>query len=66
MYVYVYGFVQCMCIFTFHGPVVDGGLCHQGDGVEIDPLPKDDVIGHLVCLHTTLHLNVEDLKTLAS
>ena len=39
----------------------DGGLGNQGNGVEIDPLPEDDIVYHLVSLHTTLHLNVEDL-----
>ena len=41
--------------------MVDGGLSNQGNGVEVDPLPEDDIIDHLVSLHTTLHLNVEDL-----
>ena len=50
---------------TFHRPVVDGCLCYQGNSVEIDPLPEDDIIGHLVSLHPTLHFNVEDLEALA-
>ena len=49
-----------------HGPVVDGGLRYQGDGVEVDPLPEDDVVRHLVGLHLALHLNVEDLQVLGS
>jgi hypothetical protein len=39
----------------------DGSLGNQGNGVEVDPFPEDDVVHHLVSLHSTLHLNVEDL-----
>ena len=53
-------------MLTLHGPVVDGGLCNQGDGVEVDPLPERDVLDHLVGLHLALHLNVEYLETLCS
>ena len=44
----------------------DGGLCDKGDGVQVDPLPEDDLVHHLMCLHLTLHLYVEDLEVLAS
>ncbi len=44
----------------------NGGLCNEGDGVQVDPLPEYDLVCHLVCLHFALHLNVEDLQTLAS
>ena len=47
-----------------HGPVVDAGLCDQGDGVQADPLPEHDVVRHGVRLHLRLHLDVEDLKGL--
>ena len=47
---------------TLHGPVVDGGLRHQGDHVLGDPLPEDHVVRHGVSLHLGLHLNVEDLQ----
>ena len=52
-------------MLTLHGPVVDGSLGYQGDGVEVDPLPEGDFLHHLVGLHLALHLNVEDLQTLA-
>ena len=51
---------------TFHRPMVDGGLGDESDSVEVDPFPEDDFICHLVGLHLALHLNVEDLKVLAS
>lgn len=51
---------------TFHGPMEDSGFRHQGNGIQVDPPPKDDVIGHLVSLHFALHLDVEDLQVLAS
>ena len=44
----------------------DSSLRNQGNGVEVDPLPEDDIVYHLVSLHSTLHLNVEDLKVLSS
>ena len=53
-------------MLTLHGPVVDGGLGDEGDGVEVDPLPEGHVLHHLVCLHLALHLNVEDLQALPS
>ena len=53
-------------MLTLHGPVVDGGLGNQGDGVEVDPLPERDVLDHLVGLHLALHLYVEYLETLSS
>ena len=49
---------------TLHGPVVDGGLRHQGDHVLGDPLPEDDVIRHRVRLHLGLHLDIEYLQRL--
>ena len=49
---------------TLHGPVVDGGLRHQGDHVLGDPLPEDDVIRHGVGFHLRLHLDVEYLQSL--
>lgn len=53
-------------ILTFHAPVVDGIVCDETDGVNTDPLPESHFICHCVCLHFALHLNVEDLKGLAS
>lgn len=51
---------------TLHGPVVDGGLGYQGNGVEVDPLPEHDLVCHLVSLHLALHLDVEDLDVFTS
>ena len=51
---------------TFHGPVVNSCLCDKCNGVQVDPLPEDDIICHLVCFHLALHLNVEDLQVLSS
>ena len=45
--------------------MVDSGLRDESYGVEVDPLPEDDVVRHLMCLHLALHLNVEDLQVLA-
>ena len=50
---------------AFNLPVVDCCLCDKGDGVETDPLPKNDVICHIVGLHLWLHLDVENLQSLA-
>lgn len=47
---------------ALHAPVVDGVVGHQGYGVEGDPLPESDVVGHGVGLHLALHLDVKDLK----
>ena len=47
---------------TLHAPVKDRGLGHQSDGVQRDPLPEDDVVGHYVGLHLGLHLDVENLQ----
>ena len=44
--------------------MVDCCLSDEGDGVEADPLPEDDVVGHVVSLHLGLHLDVEDLEGL--
>ena len=61
---------HCLELFqielTLHGPVVDGGLGNQGNGVEVDPLPEHDVLHHLMGLHLALHLNIEYLQTLPS
>ena len=57
------GGIRC---FTFHRPMKDSSLGNQGDGVEVDPLPEDDVVHHLVSLHSALHLNIEDLQVLSS
>lgn len=46
--------------------MVDSSFCHQGNGIQVDPLPKYDIISHLVSLHFALHLNVEDLQVLPS
>ncbi len=46
--------------------MVHSGLRNQGNGVQVDPLPKDDLICHLVSLHFALHLDVEDLQVLSS
>lgn len=51
---------------TFHGPMEDRRLCNKGNSVQVDPFPENDLVCHLVCLHFALHLNIEDLQTLAS
>ena len=51
---------------TLYGPVVYRGLSDQGNRFQVDPLPEDDFIGHRVCLHFALHLNVEYLQCLTS
>ena len=57
---------QFLC-HTFHGPMVDSGLRDESYGVEVDPLPEDDVVHHLMFFYHALHHNVvEDLQFLAS
>jgi hypothetical protein len=51
---------------TFHGPVIDSSVCDQSNCVEVHPAPEDNVFSHIMCFHLALHLNVEDLKGLAS
>ena len=51
---------------TLHGPVVDSGLSDQSNGVDSDPLPEDDILGHDVVLHLGLEVEVEDLELLSS
>ena len=47
--------------------MVDSGLRDESYGVEVDPLPEDDIVRHLMFLYHALHLNVvEDLQFLAS
>jgi hypothetical protein len=46
--------------------MIDSGFCHQGNGIQVDPFPKYDIINHLVGLHFALHLNVKDLQVLPS
>ena len=45
--------------------MVDSGLRDESYGVEVDPLPEDDVVCHLMYLHLAFHLNVVDLQVLA-
>lgn len=56
--------VVSLIVLTLHRPVVDGGLGYQGNGVQVHPLPEGHVLHHLVGLHLTLHLNVENLEIL--
>ena len=42
--------------------MVDSIVSHKCNCIEGDPLPEGNIIGHGVCLHLALHLNVEDLK----
>lgn len=51
---------------SFHAPMIDGVIGHQGDGVKRDPLPESDIISHGVGFHLTLHLDVKDLKGFGS
>ena len=44
----------------------DGVFGDKPDGVDRDPLPEDDILGQVVCLHLGLHLNIEYLQSLAS
>ena len=50
---------------TFHAPVVDGGVSDKCDCVDTDPLPECHLLRHVMTLHLTLHLYVEDLQSLA-
>ncbi len=47
---------------ALHRPVEDGLLGDEGDRLDVDPLPEDDVLRHRVRLHHRLHLDVEDLQ----
>ena len=47
--------------------MVDSGLRDESYGVQVDPIPEDDVVRHLMFLYHALQLNVvEDLQFLAS
>ena len=46
---------------TVHAPMVARIISGEGDGVGADPFPEDNLFCHRVCLHLTLHFNVEDL-----
>lgn len=48
---------------AFHTPVVDCVVGYEGYGVQGDPLPERNVVGHGVRLHLALHFNVEDLQS---
>ena len=48
---------------SFHRPVIDCCLCHNSNGVNINPFPKQDVISHCMSLHLGLHFDVKDLKS---
>ena len=56
---------KCITL-TVHAPVVAGIICDKGHCFGIDPLPENHLLCHVVCLHLTLHLYVEDLKGLPS
>ncbi len=47
---------------AFHAPVIHRGLGDQCDGVDGDPLPENDIVGHGVRLHLAFHLDVENLQ----
>ena len=49
---------------ALHGPMEDARLRHEGDRVQRDPLPEDNVVRHRVRLHLRLHLDVENLEGL--
>lgn len=52
--------------FPFHTPVKDGRVRNETDGVEGNPLPKDDLLHHSVRLHLALHLNIKNLQRFPS
>lgn len=47
---------------ALHGPMINGRVRDQSQGVQGDPLPEDDVVRHGVSLHLGLHFDVEDLE----
>lgn len=51
--------------FTFNGPMVNGTFRHNTNRLIVDPLPKDNLVGHHVGFDFCLHLKVEDLQLLA-
>ena len=51
---------------AFHAPMIDGAFGDQGDQVQGNPFPKDDVFRHNVGLHFAFHFDVKDLQCLLS
>jgi len=47
---------------SLHAPVVDGRFRHQGNKIQADPLPKNNVFGHDVSFHFAFHFDVKNLQ----
>jgi hypothetical protein len=47
---------------SFHGPMINSSLSHQTEGLNVNPVPKDDIFMHQVGLKLGLHFQVEDLQ----
>lgn len=42
--------------------MVDALICDESDQRRREPLPEDDVLGHIMCFHFRLQLHIKDLQ----